>query len=350
MITRADYVFFPSIMVEFLNYMDAIKNKSKNTISEYATDLRTFFRFLKVEHGLVPESAPFDQIDIRDIDTKFIQSITLADAYAFLSYCKDDRGNSARTRARKVSTLRAFFKFCTVQKHIIEENPMQELDTPKLKQTLPKYLTLEESMELLEKAAEGPNKERDFAIITLFLNCGMRLSELVSLNYTDIRQDNTIKITGKGNKERTIYLNEACIRAINSYMAVRPVDGVKDREALFLSNRKQRISPKTVQHIVYSSLEKAGLEGYSVHKLRHTAATLMYQYGDADVLQLKEILGHENVGTTQIYTHVVNEQLKAATDNNPLNTPRVQREVQKEIEQNAKKTSEETQNSTEKAQ
>ena len=334
MITRADYVFFPKIMVEFLNYMDAIKNKSKNTISEYASDLRTFFRFLKVDRGLVPSSTPFEQVDIRDIDASFIQSITLADAYAFLSYCKDERGNSARTRARKVSTLRAFFKFCTVQKHIIEENPMQELDTPKLKETLPKYLTLEEAMDLLSKAAEGPNKERDFAMITLFLNCGMRLSELVSLNYTDIRQDNTVKITGKGNKERTIYLNDACIRAINAYMAVRPVDGVKDREALFLSNRKQRISPKTVQHVVYTALEKAGLEGYSVHKLRHTAATLMYTYGDADVLQLKEILGHENVGTTQIYTHVVNEQLKAATDNNPLNTPKIQREIQKEMKGN----------------
>ena len=198
---------------------------------------------------------------------------------------------------------------------------MQDLDTPKLKQTLPKYLTLDESVELLKNAAEGPNAARDLAIVTLFLNCGMRLSELVSLNYTDIRDDNTVKITGKGNKERTIYLNETCISAINNYMRVRPVDGVsaKDKNALFLSSRKQRISPKTVQHIVYTALEKAGLSGYSVHKLRHTAATLMYQYGGVDVLVLKEILGHENVGTTQIYTHVVNEQLKKATDSNPLN-------------------------------
>ena len=319
MITRQDYKDFPVLMVEFLNYMDAIRNKSKNTISEYASDLRLFFRFLKIYWGDVPEDTPLEEIDISDIDKKDIRRITLADAYAFLSWCKDERDNSARTRARKVSTLRAFFKYCTVQKHVIDENPMQELETPKMKQALPKYLTLDESMTLLSKAAEGPNKERDYAIITLFLNCGMRLSELVSLNYTDIRDDNTVKITGKGNKERTIYFNDACIAAINEYMKVRPVDGVKDKEALFLSNRKQRISPKTVQHIVYTTLEKAGLEGYSVHKLRHTAATLMYQYGDVDVLLLKEILGHENVGTTQIYTHVVNEQLKSATDANPLN-------------------------------
>ena len=334
MITRADYGSFPTIMVEFLNYMDAIKNKSKATISEYASDLRTFFRYLKQERGLSSPSESFDEISIKDIDAAFIQSITLADAYAFLSFCKEERGNSARTRARKVSTLRSFFKFCTVQKHILEENPMQELDTPKLKETLPKYLTLEEAMELLSKAAEGPNKERDFAIITLFLNCGMRLAELVSLNYTDIRKDNTVKITGKGNKERTIYLNDACIDALNAYMAVRPVDGVKDKDALFLSNRKQRISPKTVQHIVYSNLEKAGLEGYSTHKLRHTAATLMYQYGNADVLELKEILGHENIGTTQIYTHVLNEQLKTATDNNPLNSSKAKKDIENKIKEN----------------
>lgn len=319
MITRADYIYFSPIIVDFLNYMDAIKNKSKNTISEYASDLRLFFRYMKVARGLVPPDLPFSEIDIRDIDEKFIKSISLTDAYAFLSFCKEERENSPRTRARKVSTIRAFFKYCTVQRRIIKENPMQELDTPKLKQTLPKYLTLEESRKLLEIAADGPNKERDFAIITLFLNCGMRLSELVSLNYTDIRDDNTIKITGKGDKERTIYLNDSCIDAIKAYMKVRPRDGVVDKTALFLSSRLKRISPKTVQHIVYTALDKAGLHGYSVHKLRHTAATLMYQYGNADVLVLKEILGHENVGTTQIYTHVVNEQLKTATDSNPLN-------------------------------
>ena len=320
MITRENYKDFPDTMVEFLNYMDAIKNKSKATISEYATDLRTFFRIMMIHKGFVKDpSTPFKEIVIKDIDDDFIRSITLSDAYSFLSFCKDEKNNSARTRARKVSTIRAFFKYCTVQKRILKENPMQELDTPKLKSTLPKYLTLEESTKLLSAAAQGPFKERDFAIITLFLNCGMRLSEIVSLNYNDIRDDNTVKITGKGNKERTIYLNDACMFAINEYMKVRPHDAVKDKDALFLSKRLQRISPKTVQHVVYQALDAAGLHGYSVHKLRHTAATLMYQYGHVDVLVLKEILGHENVGTTQIYTHVVNDQLKKATDANPLN-------------------------------
>jgi site-specific recombinase XerD len=324
MITRSDYPDFPDTMVEFLNYMDAIKNRSKGTVSEYATDLRTFFRFMKYYRGLTDITDPddeeaFSKISIKDCDDEFVKIITITDAYAFLSFCKDNRNNSARTRARKVSTLRDFFKFCKTQKGIIKENPMQNLDSPKIRQSLPKYLTLDEATNLLRNSFDGPNKERDFAIITLFLNCGMRLSELVGLNYTDIRDDNTIKVLGKGNKERTVYLNDACITAVNNYMRVRPVDGVKDKEALFLSNRRQRISPKTVQHIVYTALEKSGLEGYSTHKLRHTAATLMYQYGDADVLVLKEILGHENVGTTQIYTHIVNEQLKTATDNNPLN-------------------------------
>lgn len=320
MITRSDYSYFPSIVVDYFNYLSVVKNQSKLTISEYATDLRTFFRFMKIIKGQVPPTIKFDEIVINDIDAQFIKSITLSDAYAFLSYCKDDRDNNAKTRARKVSTIRNFFKYCTVQIKIIDENPMQELDTPKLPKSLPKYLTLEQSHELLKAAATGKFKERDYCIVTLFLNCGLRLAELVSLNYSDIRDDSTMRVTGKGNKERTIYLNDACMDAVKNYMRVRPVDNVKDKKALFLSSRLQRISPKTVQHIVYTALEKSDLsgQGFSVHKLRHTAATLMYQHGNVDVLILKEILGHENLGTTQIYTHVVNEQLKQASQSNPL--------------------------------
>ena len=198
---------------------------------------------------------------------------------------------------------------------------MQELETPKKKKAQPKYLTLEESLQLLA-SVDGPYKERDYCILTLFLNCGLRLSELVSIDYTDIKDNNTLVVTGKGNKERTVYLNQACMDAIKRYMAVRPVDKVrpKDKNALFLSSRYQRISPKTVQHMVYGYLDKCGLgdRGLSVHKLRHTAATLMYQHGHVDVLVLKEILGHENLGTTEIYTHLVDEQLKNASDANPL--------------------------------
>jgi site-specific recombinase XerD len=316
---QIDYVGLPYIVKDFLVYMDVIKNKSKLTIEEYSSDLRLFLKFLKMYKGLVPSSIDFNDIDITDIGDAFIKEITLNDAYAFLSYCKNERDNHEAARARKVSSIRAFFKYLTMQKQILDENPMQVLDSPKLKKALPKYLTLEECLKLL-KNIDGKNKERDYCIFVFFLNCGLRLSELVGLNYNDIRDNHTMKVTGKGNKERTIYLNDACMEAYAHYMAVRPVDGIpsSDRAALFLSNRNKRISPKTVQHIVYTYLEKCGLEGYSVHKLRHTAATLMYQHGNVDVLVLKDILGHENLGTTEIYTHLVDEQLKQASEANPL--------------------------------
>lgn len=204
---------------------------------------------------------------------------------------------------------------------------MQDLESPKIKKTQPKYLSLDQAVSLLE-SVDGKYKERDYCILVLFMNCGLRLSELVSINCTDIRSDNTIVITGKGNKQRTVYLNDACIQAIKNYMRVRPVDGVKDKEALFISRQMNRISPKTVQHIVDEYLEKSGLGslGFSTHKLRHTAATLMYQYGNVDVLQLKEILGHENISTTEIYTHLVDSQLKASVDSNPLNKVKINRQ------------------------
>lgn len=319
LLKQIDYFGLPPIVKDFLVYMDVIKNKSSLTIEEYSSDLKLFLRFLKIYKGLVPSSTEFNEIDISDIDEEFIKNISLNDAYAFLSYCKNERDNHEAARARKVSTIRTFFKYLSLQKQLLDENPMQVLDSPKLKKALPKYLTLEECLKLL-KTIDGKHKERDYCIIVFFLNCGLRLSELVSLNYNDIRDDRTMRVTGKGNKERTIYLNDACMEAYLQYMAVRPVDNVAttDKNALFLSNRNKRISPKTVQHIVYDCLEKCGLEGYSVHKLRHTAATLMYQHGNVDVLVLKDILGHENLGTTEIYTHIVDEQLKEASQSNPL--------------------------------
>lgn len=309
----------PILLKEFLQHIYVVKNKSTLTVEEYCLDNKLFLKFLKREKGLVPSSVTVEEVDIRDIDIEFIKNITLLDAYTFLTYCKNERDNDAASRARKVSSIRAFFKYLTVQRKLLKENPMEELETPKLKKSKPKYLTLDESLKLLD-CVDGKFKERDYCILVLFLNCGLRLSELVSINYNDIRDNGTLNITGKGNKERTIYLNNACLEAIKNYMAVRPVDNVRDKDALFLSARLQRISPKTVQHIVYENLEKAGLEGrgLSVHKLRHTAATLMYQYGNVDVLVLKDILGHENLGTTEIYTHIVDEQLKKASESNPL--------------------------------
>lgn len=311
----------PPLLADFANHQLAIKNKSELTVDEYVLDLILFFRYLKAKQSggtLSPASA---NIDISDIGIAFLRNVTLADAYSFLSYCKSERDNDSAARARKVSSIRAFFKYLCVQKKLLDENPMQELETPKKKRAQPKYLTLEESLRLLE-SVDGKYKERDFCILTLFLNCGLRLSELVSINYTDIKENSTLVVKGKGDKERTVYLNDACISSIKNYMAVRPVDKVRqsDKNALFLSSRFQRISPKTVQHMVYEYLDKCGLgnRGLSVHKLRHTAATLMYQHGNVDVLVLKEILGHENLGTTEIYTHLVDEQLKKASDANPL--------------------------------
>ena len=317
---KEEFHTLPQSVIEFLNYLSVVRSKSELTVLEYASDLRLFFRFMLVYRGLVAKDTEFEKIDISFIDLDFIKTVKISDAYAFLSYCRSERKNDSASIARKVSSLRAFFKYLCVKMKQIPENPMEELESPKLKKALPKYLSLEESIQLLE-SIDGRDKERDYAIITLFLNCGLRLSELCSLNYSDIKTDGTMTVTGKGNKERTIYLNEMCVNAVKEYMKVRPVDGVKDKHALFLSNRKSRISPKTVQHIVKKFIEKSGLgdRGYSPHKLRHTAATLMYQKGGVDVLLIKDILGHENLATTEIYTHIVDEQLKDAVSSNPLN-------------------------------
>ncbi len=309
----------PAVLIEFLNYLSVIKNNSQTTVNEYALDIKLFIKYQFKQKKPEFKNTPIDDIDIIDCTADFLGSLTLADAYKFFVYCKTERDNDTAARARKTTSIRVFYNYLYNNTHKISSNPMENLESPKQKKSLPKYLTLEQSKDLLS-AVEGKNQARDYAILTLFLNCGMRLSELVSLNLTDIRSDNTIRVVGKGNKERTIYLNNACIAAINNYLNYRPVDNVIDKNALFLSNRLTRISPKTVQHIVKTSLEKAGLDGmgFSTHKLRHTAATLMYQYGDVDVLLLKEILGHESTSTTEIYTHIVSEQLKNAIDSNPL--------------------------------
>ncbi len=311
----------PPILRDFLTYNETIKGKSSRSVDEYYLDLKTFFKYLLMIRGKVPKGTDFDKIDISEVDAELISSVTISDLYSFIVYCKDERENSAATRARKTSTLRIFFKYLSSQIHLIETNPAEMLDSPKVKQALPKHLTLEDSLELLN-SIDGPNKERDFCIILLFLNCGMRLSELCGLNISDIRSDGTMRLLGKGNKERIVYINDACRQAIENYMAVRPNDSIvfEDRDALFISRNRRRISNKTVQHIVKTYLEKAGLggRGLSTHKLRHTAATLMYQHGNVDIRVLKDILGHANLGTTQIYTHISDNQIKNAIDSNPL--------------------------------
>ncbi len=307
----------PPIIVPFLGYLSTVTGKSPKTVQEYYLDLRTFFRYMKRSRGLVPADVPFSDIDISDIDLALVRSITLSDVYEYMNFLSTTRGNAEAARARKVSSLRTFFKYLTIKANLLERNPIEELETPKLKKSLPKYLTLEQSQQLLHEPT-GRNKERDYCMLTLFLNCGIRLSELCGINLGDIGSDHTLRVTGKGNKERVVYLNNACLDAIDTYLRVRPREGLKDRNALFISGQHQRISNKTVQNIVKQYLIDIGLDDYSTHKLRHTAATLMYQYGHVDVRVLQEILGHENLGTTQIYTHLSNKQLQDAAKANPL--------------------------------
>ena len=311
----------PPVIRDFLTYSETIKGKSSLSVEGYYLDLQTFFRYLLFVRGLVDGKAEFEEIDISAVDINLIKTVTISDLYAYLVFCKNERSNNAATRARKTSTLRIFFRYMCEQTHQLDSNPALMLESPKVKQSLPKHLTLEDSLELLN-AVDGPNQKRDYCILTLFLNCGVRLAELCSLNIGDIKPDGTMTVTGKGNKERLVYLNDACQQAVKEYLAVRPTNDITftDRNALFISRNHRRISNKTVQHIVKTYLEKAGLggQGFSTHKLRHTAATLMYQHGQVDIRVLKDILGHSNLGTTQIYTHVSDSQIKNAVDANPL--------------------------------
>ena len=317
----------PEYLNSFLDYTMTILNKSPNTVKEYNYDLATFLKFIKIRFNLTQED-DFSLITIKDIDINTIKKITLDDIHAFLSYLTTTYHSKAATRARKASSIRVFFNYLCAKANLIEQNPAQNLETPKLDKRLPKYLSLEDSKKLLNATQNEDNRnmERDYAIITLFLNCGMRLSELVGININDIDfSENKMTVIGKGNKERTIYLNKACVRAIHEYLDVRPKDGIKtdklnSRKALFLSERRERISKRTVQHIVDKELTAAGLDTkkYSTHKLRHTAATLMYQYGNVDIRALQEVLGNESISTTEIYTHVANKQARDAIENNPL--------------------------------
>ena len=308
---------------DFLYYLQTIKGRSPKTVDEYFNDLKTFFRFIKIRKGLAPDTAEYKDIPVDDVDLPLIASVTLTDAYEFMNYLQRERMNEKAARARKTTSIKSFYNYLTDKKNLLKENPIKQLERPNAreKHPLPKYLTLEQSIELLN-AVDGKYKERDYCILTFFLNCGMRLAELVAMNYTDVRSDHTAQIIGKGSKKRIIYLNDACMSAFQSYMAVRPVDGVRaqDKYALFLSAQKRRISREMVQKLVYKYLEKIGLDsqGYSVHKLRHTAATLMYQHGDVDIRVLKDVLGHENLSTTEIYTHLDSSQIERAAKSNPL--------------------------------
>lgn len=309
----------PVYLSDFLFYLKVVKARAERTVEAYYIDLRTFLRYLKLINHAVPSEMPMNEIQICDTPTDYIKSFTLNQAYEYLYYTSSDLGNNTTTRARKTSSLKQFFNYLHKKSGIISANPIADLEIPSVKTRLPKYLSLEESIELL-KDIDSPFPERDYCILTLFLNCGMRLSELVGLNIKDISIESyTMRLLGKGNKERIIYINSACAEALKSYLAVRPNEPAEPK-ALFLSRRKSRISKRRVQQIVEESLLSAGLEnkGISTHKLRHTAATLMYQHGNVDPLVLKEILGHKSIATTEIYTHLSSDNLKKAAESSPL--------------------------------
>ncbi len=314
----------PDFLNDFLDYTVTILNKSENTVKEYNYDLAHFLKYMCYHFKLTNEE-DIKKIEIKNITIDDLKLIKLPDIHSFLAYLKTTYRSKPATLARKVASIRVFFNYITKKAKLLDINPAQDLETPKLDKRLPKYLTLEESKKLLETASdeESRNSSRNFAMLTLFLNCGMRLSELVNINISDIDFSNyKLNVIGKGNKERTIYLNEACIKALKSYLADRPKDGVKfnSKDALFLSEQRKRISNRTVQYVVYEELKKTGLDvhKYSTHKLRHTAATLMYKYGHVDIRALQELLGHESISTTEIYTHVDNDQIRSAVENNPL--------------------------------
>ncbi len=318
----------PQILRDFLIYHETIKGQSPLTIGEYYLDLRMFLRFIKLMRNDMPIYSQLEDIDIKDVDLSFIQSITTSDIFDFLSYLANERtlnpdsaapeyGISPASRARKLSALKSFYKYLTVRTKQLQENPVADLEYPKLRKSLPKYLTLEQSAALL-KAVSGANQERDYAILMLFLNCGIRRSELVGLNMTDVYEDR-IRVVGKGNKERIVYFGSACRKAIDAYMPIRNKVVLTDNRALFGSRNGNRISVDAVHALVKKAFLKAGLDAtqFSAHKLRHTAATMMLSSG-VDVKTVQEVLGHENLNTTQIYTHIENTELKIAAEANPL--------------------------------
>ena len=319
----------PPIIRDFLVYHETIQGHSKKTVDEYYLDLRNFFRFMKFERRLIPPNTPMETIQIDDINLDLAKSVTLTDIYAYMNYLSRDRlthqnspdspvGLSAAARARKVATIRSFYKYLTTKAKLITENPVQDLDSPRLKKTLPHYLNLNESLDLLD-SVKGENQIRDYCILTLFLNCGLRISELIDLNLNDIRGDQ-MRVRGKGNKERILFLNEGCLSALEDWMTERNTLTLIDQKGLFVTPRRRcRIGRAAVHKLVKKHIATAGLDStlYSSHKLRHTAATLMLQNG-VDVRTLQEVLGHDHLNTTQIYTHVDNDDLRTAARANPL--------------------------------
>lgn len=311
------YEDVPEHVRNFLIYINNSKNRSSITIKEYYYDIRNLFKYLKKEKTKSNED--YKSLDISNLDLEFIKSISYDDLMSYINFLSISVNDKPVTRARKIASIKSFFNFLCFKEKVLQTNPTVDLETPKLGKRLPKYLTLDESITLLH-SIDGKHKKRDFAIITIFLNCGLRLSELININIRSIR-DNKLNIIGKGNKEREIYLNKSCMSAIDDYLPDRAKIHIKDRDALFLSEKGTRIGKRTVEVFVKKYIIKAGLDPnkFSPHKLRHTAATLMHKHAGVDIRALQQILGHESISTTEIYTHIDDEQIQEALDNNPLN-------------------------------
>ena len=310
-------------IVEYVRYLEVIAGKSPNTAFSYYCDLRGFSRFMKRRRGLVPEDAELKDIDPKGLDTAFWGSVTKEDIYEYLYFLNRECGNKKSSTARRLASLHGFYDYLVNQVNKLTEDPTAAIKPPNQDKVLPKYLTAEQSMELLESTqTQSDFPERDYCMVVLFLNCGMRLSELVGMDLGDIDlEQRQIRLFGKGHKERMVYLNDACVDALQRYLSKRnTLEGLQPKEkAVFVTRRrKERISNRRVEQLVTGAMKAAGLKGFSTHKLRHTAATLMYQTGNVDILTLKQLLGHSSVGTTQIYTHLQEFQVRAAIEENPL--------------------------------
>ncbi len=318
---------YPKLIVEFASYKQTIQGCSPKTVSEYLFDLRTFCRYLILtRRGDKPTPEIMRETPFAHLELDFFASVTTYEIYEFMLYTDSTRGNGNSAKSRKLCAIRMFYKYLTVKRGLLENSPAANIESPKQKRQLPKHLSVEESVSLLTSVQEdtdSSSRARDYAILTLFLNCGLRLSELCGIRFGDMDpQLRSMRVTGKGAKERVVYLNDACKEALTAYLPIRRAMKAKPgaTDALFISRQGKQISVKTVQWMVKKYLTAAGLEykHYSTHKLRHTAATLMYQTGKVDIRVLKDILGHEQLTTTQIYTHVSDKGMENAMAENPL--------------------------------
>ena len=305
----------PKLLRDFLIYLTTITGKSDRTRQEYEYDLTLFFRFLIAAQ----DEIEMDAVDLSVITIEWIKEITLEDIYMFMEYCEKVRENKATSRSRKVASIRAFFKYLKNKRNLLTYDPAEQLEKPKIGKRSPIYLTIDEAKNLVQATKQQQYSVRDYAIVVLFLNLGIRVSELCALNLSSIKE-RYLYIVGKGNKERVLYINDACLEAIQHYLSSRKPYKGEGEEPLFTSQKGTRFTRQSIARIIKvinsNSISEKSL--LTPHKLRHTSATMMYQSG-ADIRSLQHILGHTNISTTQIYTHIEDKQVQDVLTNNPFN-------------------------------